>query len=101
MVNVFVVRTYVRSGVVEVMGIHFRRCRNLIEISCLLLKKLLLVMSPKITLQKYSANIERSLRHPDDLVKSSILSEVKYTYYLFYRCTECASVNPINRFEFI
>lgn len=50
--------------------------RKQIEIACLLLKKLLSILLPKYAFNKYSISIERSLHHPSDVVKSTILSEV-------------------------
>lgn len=53
--------------------------------SCSLLQKLLSVLLPSHVFNKYSVSIERSLHHPSDVVKSSILSEVSImNYVLFY-----------------
>ncbi|XP_060833754.1 26S proteasome non-ATPase regulatory subunit 5 isoform X1 [Rhopalosiphum padi] len=48
-----------------------------IEISCALLQKLLSVLQPSHAFNKYSVSIERSIHHPNDTVKSTILSELE------------------------
>jgi len=57
------------------------------ELTCSLLEKLLSVLSPNIIFEKYSNNIEHSLRHPHDIVKSSMLSNVNivivYNNFIF------------------
>jgi len=59
--------------------------RKQIEISCLLLQKLLSVLLPSYAFNKYSVSIERALHHPSDQVKFRILAEVIViiNYYLF------------------
>jgi hypothetical protein len=69
---------------------HFFFIRKQIEISCALLQKLLSVLQPSYAFNKYSVSIERSIHHPNDTVKSTILSEVNIVnvilgiYCLFY-----------------
>lgn len=50
--------------------------RTQIELSCSLLQKLLSILQPNHAFNKYSASIERAIHHPNDTVKSTILSEV-------------------------
>jgi len=66
--------------------------RKQIEMSCALLQKLLSILQPNQAFNKYSASIERSIHHPNDTVKSTILSEVNIAneilfiifYFFFY-----------------
>lgn len=58
--------------------------RKQIEMSCSLLQKLLSVLLPSQVFNKYSVSIERSLHHPSDVVKSSILSEVNIKDYILF-----------------
>lgn len=59
--------------------------------SCSLIQKLLSVLPPNQAFNKYSVSIERSLNHPNDTVKSSILSEVNKNivkeYCSLFYCT--------------
>ncbi|XP_060874928.1 26S proteasome non-ATPase regulatory subunit 5-like isoform X2 [Metopolophium dirhodum] len=48
-----------------------------IEMSCALLQKLLSILPPNHAFNKYSASIERAIHHPNDTVKSTILSELE------------------------
>lgn len=48
----------------------------------MLLQKLLSILPSNDTFNKYSISIERALHHPNDVVKSTILSEV--IIYLHY-----------------
>ncbi|XP_025207928.1 uncharacterized protein LOC112603532 isoform X2 [Melanaphis sacchari] len=48
-----------------------------IEMSCALLQKLLSVLQPNYAFNKYSVSIERSIHHPNDTVKSTILLELE------------------------
>lgn len=50
--------------------------RKQIDITCLLLQKLLPIIASKHAFNKYSVSIERSLNHPSETVKATILSEV-------------------------
>jgi len=50
--------------------------RPQIELSCALLQKLLSILQPNHAFNKYSVSIERAIHHPNDTVKSTILSEV-------------------------
>lgn len=49
--------------------------------SCSLLQKLLSILPPTHALNTYSVSIERSLHHPNNVVKSTILSEVNIIFY--------------------
>jgi len=42
---------------------------------------MLSITQPSTVFDKYSDSIERAIRHPDDIVKSTILSQVNHTYY--------------------
>lgn len=48
-----------------------------IDMSCALLQKLLSILQPNHAFNKYSVSIERSIHHPNDTVKSTILSELE------------------------
>ncbi|VVC35962.1 Hypothetical protein CINCED_3A014253 [Cinara cedri] len=48
-----------------------------IENCCLMFKKLFSVLSSNQVFNKYSLSIERSLHHPDNIVKSTVLAELE------------------------
>ncbi|XP_025404940.1 26S proteasome non-ATPase regulatory subunit 5 isoform X2 [Sipha flava] len=48
-----------------------------IDITCLLLQKLLPILASKHAFNKFSVSIERSLKHPNETVKATILSELE------------------------